>query len=142
LKTSLKPGASANGPDRLAGADERHLPYTTPIEAYGRGGFRFAGMSHRGSLLCLPDGLWAWPVARPDDLTEASLGRVFERADDIGLFLLGTGAEPWALPRPLLMRFLDTRISVETMRTGAAVSTYNILIGEGRRVAAGLIAVD
>ena len=34
-----------------------------PIEAYGKGGFRFAGMSHRGSLLCLPDGIWAWPVA-------------------------------------------------------------------------------
>jgi uncharacterized protein len=92
--------------------------------------------------LCLPDGLWAWPVARPEDLTEAALEPVFQRADDIGLFLLGTGAGPWALPRPLLMRFLDRKVSVETMRTGAAVSTYNILLGEGRRVAAGLIAVD
>ena len=35
-----------------------------PIDAYGNGGFRFAGMSHRGSLLCLPDGIWAWPVTQ------------------------------------------------------------------------------
>lgn len=99
-------------------------------------------MSHRGSLLCLPDGVWAWPVARADDLTEASLEPVFRRADEIGLFLLGAGAGPWALPRPLLMRFLALKMSIETMRTGAAVSTYNILLGEGRRVAAGLIAVE
>jgi uncharacterized protein len=125
-----------------AGPAEPHLPYATTIEAYGRGGFRLAGMSHRGSLLCLPDGVWAWPVASPEDLTEAALDPVFQRAGDIGLFLLGTGSAPWALPRLLLSRFIELKISVETMRTGAAVSTYNILLGEGRRVAAGLIAVD
>ena len=42
--------------------DAPHLPRPAPIESYGNGGFRFAGMSHRGSLLCLPDGSWAWPV--------------------------------------------------------------------------------
>ena len=125
-----------------AGPEQPHLPYATQIEAYGRGGFRLAGISHRGSLLCLPDGVWAWPVTSPDALTEAELEPVFQRAGDVGLFLLGTGAGPWALPRPLLMRFLDLKISIETMRTGAAVSTYNILLGEGRRVAAGLIAVE
>ncbi len=44
-----------------------------PIDAYGNGGFRFGGMSHRGSLLCFPDGMWAWPVTSVADLTEASL---------------------------------------------------------------------
>ena len=34
------------------------------------------------------------------------------------------------------------RLGYELMSTGAAVSTYNILLAEGRRVAAGLIAVD
>ena len=55
----------ATGPERMAGglaADAPHLPRPAPIDAYGNGGFRFAGMSHRGSLLCLPDGIWAWPV--------------------------------------------------------------------------------
>jgi uncharacterized protein len=124
-------------------AEPQHLPYPATIDAYGRGGFRFAGMSHRGSLLCLPGGIWAWPVAGPEQITEATLGPVFAQAGSIGLFLIGIGAAPgWAMPAPLLARFLAGGISVETMRTGAAVSTYNILLGEGRRVAAGLIAVE
>ena len=36
-------------------SDAPHLPRSAPIEAYGKGGFAFADMSHRGSLLCLPD---------------------------------------------------------------------------------------
>ncbi len=122
--------------------DTRHLPYPAAIEAYGKGGFRFAGMSHRGSLLCLPDGIWPWPVAQPSDITEASLAPVFERAGDISLFLLGTGAGAFLLPQPLRERFQALGINVETTRTGSAVSTYNILFGEGRKVAAGLIAVE
>ena len=46
-----------------SGLDTPHLPTPAPIDAYGNGGFRFGGMSHRGSLLCFPDGVWAWPVA-------------------------------------------------------------------------------
>jgi uncharacterized protein len=123
-------------------ADGRHLPYPAVIEAYGKGGFRFAGMSHRGSLLCLPDGVWPWPVTEPGGITEAALAPVFERAGDITLFLLGTGAGSFLLPQPLHQRFKALGITVETVRTGHAVSTYNILFGEGRKVAAGLIAVE
>jgi uncharacterized protein len=124
----------------LAG-EARHLPYPAAIEAYGKGGFRFAGMSHRGSLLCLPDGIWPWAVAHPDDIAEAALAPVFDRAGDIGLFLLGTGVGGWTMPQPLRERFRALGITVEATRTGNAVSTYNILLGEGRKVAAGLIAV-
>src|SRR5262245_39108082 len=98
-------------------------------------------MSHRGSLLCLPDGIWPWLVRQPEEITEETLAPVFERAGDIGLFLLGTGAAGWSLPQPLRARFVERGISVEVTRTGNAVSTYNILFGEGRKVAAGLIAV-
>ena len=48
--------------------DRPHLPLRVPVDGYGKGGCRFGGMSHRGSLLCLPSGLWAWPVARAEDL--------------------------------------------------------------------------
>ncbi|MHB1111361.1 MAG: Mth938-like domain-containing protein, partial [Devosia sp.] len=48
---------------------EGHYPYQAPIDAYGNGGFRFAGMSHRGSLLCLPTGMRAWNVQQPAELT-------------------------------------------------------------------------
>jgi len=119
-----------------------HLPSQVPVEGYGKGGFRFGDMSHRGSLLCLPSGLWAWPVAQVSDITEQSLAPVFTEASDIGLFLLGTGHDRWIMPDALADRFRALKINVESTRTGTAVSTYNILLGEGRRVAAGFIAVD
>jgi uncharacterized protein len=119
-----------------------HLPRPAEIEAYGHGGFRFAGMSHRGSILCLPDGIWAWPVTRPDDITEAALAPVFARAGEITLLLIGSGREPWAMPPALRLRCRELKLTVEATRTGTAVATYNILLGEGRRVAAGLLAVE
>ncbi len=119
-----------------------HFPGRAPIDAYGKGGFRFAGMSHRGSLLCLPSGIWAWDVTAPNAIDDAALAPVFAEAREIELFLLGTGAAPWPLPEALRWRFRDHRIVVETMPTGPAVRTYNIVLGENRRAAAGLIAVD
>ena len=125
----------------MAGADTPHLPYPATIDAYGKGGFSFAGMSHRGSLLCLPSGISAWPVAEASDINEAVLAPVIAAADEIGLFLIGSGRESWVMPDRLRSRFHELKLNVEVTRTGSAVSTYNILLGEGRRVAAGLIAV-
>ena len=88
-----------------AGADAPHLPYPVSIDAYGNGGFRFADMSHRGSLLCLPDGIWAWPVKTVSEINEAALAPVFERADVLDLFLIGGGRDPFALPESLRARF-------------------------------------
>jgi len=122
-------------------ADDRHLPQAAAIDAYGRGGFRFADMSHRGSILCLPDGIWAWPVSAPQDITAESLERVFA-AKGVELFMLGTGKQPWLMPEALRWRFRDARIGLEVTPTGPAVRTYNILFAEGRRVGAALIAVD
>jgi len=125
-----------------AGGDAPHLPRRVPIEGYGKGGFSFGGMSHRGSLLCLPSGVWAWPAVSASDITEQSLEQVFAEAEAIGLFLLGAGQDRWIMPDALFDRFRALKINVETSRTGTAVSTYNILLEEGRRVAAGFIAVD
>jgi uncharacterized protein len=120
----------------------RHLPQRVPIDGYGKSGFRFGDMSHRGSLLCLPSGVWAWPVVQASDIDEKTLEPVFAEAADIGLFLLGAGRGRWIMPEALADRFRELKINVEISRTGTAVSTYNILLGEGRRVAAGFIAVD
>ena len=122
--------------------DRPHLPLRVPVDGYGKGGFRFGGMSHRGSLLFLPSGLWAWPVTRTAEIDEAALATVFAEAGDIDLFLLGAGRDRWTVPDALHDRFRALKVNVEVARTGSAVSTYNILLGEGRRVAAGLIAVD
>ncbi len=122
--------------------EARHLPRQTVIDAHGGGGFRFADMSHRGSLLCLPDGIWAWPVVSPDGLTDEALSPVFDRADALDFFILGTGYLPWVAPEPLRARFRNAHISFDAMTTGAAVRTYNVMLMESRRVGAGLIAVD
>jgi uncharacterized protein len=119
-----------------------HLPTPVSIDAYGNGGFRFGDMSHRGSLLCLPDGIWAWPVTNVSELTEAALAPVFERAQALDLFLIGAGRDPYALPEALHARFRALSISVDCLGTGPAAQTYNILLGEKRRVGAGLIAVE
>jgi uncharacterized protein len=122
--------------------DRPHLPRQAPIEAHGAGGFRFAGMSHRGSLLCLPDGIWAWSVSAPSELTDDSFALVFARANALDFFILGTGDGPWIMPEPMRLPFREAHISVDAMTTGSAVRTYNVMQLEGRRVGAGLIAVE
>jgi len=122
--------------------DEPHLPRQALIDAHGGGGFRFAGMSHRGSLLCLPAGTWAWPVATADALTEESLARVFAGAESLDFFILGTGSGPWLVPPAWRARFREAHISLDAMTTGPAVRTYNVMFMESRRVGAGLIAVE
>jgi uncharacterized protein len=118
-----------------------HFPRPAPIDAYGPGGFRFADMSHRGSLLCLPDGIWAWSVAQAGEIDEASLARVFENARMIDTLIVGTGRDVWR-PDPALREALHAvQIVLDPMQTGSAITTYNIMLGEGRRVAAALIAV-
>lgn len=119
-----------------------HYPRPAPIESYGKGGFRFAGMSHRGSLLLLPSGIWTWPVTEPSGITAEALAPVIAEAERIGIVLIGTGPVRWPLPVELVRLFLDHGLSVETSRTGQAANTFNILLEERRRVAAALIAVD
>ena len=124
------------------GTKAPHLPTPAQIDAYGNGGFRFGGMSHRGSLLCLPDGIWAWPATDVTGITSTALAQVFAAGEGLDVFLIGVGREPWPLPDRLRARFRELAISADTMPTGAAVRTYNILLAENRRVGAALIAVD
>jgi uncharacterized protein len=124
-----------------AAAATPHLPYPAPIDAYGDGGFRFAGLSHRGALLCLPNGIWAWPVAEPQGVTPETLAPVLDLAARLDLFILGTGRDWWQVPAGLRALFSAHSLRWEAMPTNAAIRTYNVLVAEGRRVAAALIAV-
>ena len=123
------------------GPDTPHLPRSAPIDAYGKGGFAFADMSHRGSLLCLPDAIWAWPVTKPTEIDEYTLSRVFAAANGIDSLIVGTGTEAWIAPNRLREALRRVHIGLDSMQTGPAIRTYNIMIGERRRVAAALIAV-
>ena len=122
-------------------SDAPHLPRSAPIEAYGRGGFAFADISHRGSLLCLPDSIWAWPVTRPQEIDEYSLQKVFAAANAIDTLIVGTGTDVWVPPKGLREALRAVRVVLDPMQTGPAIRTYNIMLGERRRVAAALIAV-
>ena len=126
----------------MAEKGEGFYPYQAPIEAYGRGGFRFAGMSHRGSLLCLPTGMHKWDVTQPADITGASLAPVFEAADQLDVLLIGLGSGIAAIDPALRAALRERGIIVEAVATGGAVRTYNILLGESRAVGAALIAVE
>ncbi len=122
-------------------SDAPHLPRSAPIEAYGNGGFAFAGMSHRGSLLCLPDAIWGWPVTSPAEIDRTSLERVFAAAGSIDTLIIGTGTGVWLPPSDLRQALRAAGIVLDPMQTGPAIRTYNIMMGERRRVAAALIAV-
>jgi len=117
-----------------------HYPGRAPVDAYGNGGFRFAGMSHRGSILCVPSGIYGWePGGRIDRET---LARVFDEAGEIEVLLVGTGRDMMALAPDLAAALRERDIVSDAMSTGAAVRTFNVLLAEDRAVAAALIAVD
>jgi uncharacterized protein len=118
------------------------FPERAPIDAYGNNGFRFAGTSHRGSLLILPNGIYGWPPVTPADFGRDVFSRVFGQAKEIDFLLLGTGTER-LVPTPEVSKaFVKAGVGLEIMDTGAACRTFNVLLGEERAVAAALLAVE
>jgi uncharacterized protein len=126
----------------MAEPGEGFYPYQAGIDGYGNGGFRFANMSHRGSLLCLPSGMHKWDAISPAEITMENLQPVFDAADKIDVLLVGLGKDITGFPKPIRQALRDRNIIVEAIATGGAVRTYNILLGESRAVGAALIAVD
>jgi uncharacterized protein len=121
--------------------DTARYPYETPITAYGNGGFRFADMSHRGSILCLPSGVYAWTANAAETLVTKDIGILLSLLQAPITVLLGTGEKQvWPSPE-IYAAFAKANIGLEPMSTGAAARTYNVLIAEKRPIAAALIAV-
>ncbi len=119
-----------------------HYPARTPIDAYGNGGFRFADMSHRGSLLILPSGIYAWDAIGIDAVTPEACARFLREMAPPAIVLLGTGETHLFPSEPVRRLFAEARLGLEIMTTGAACRTYNVLLAEGRDVGAALLAVD
>lgn len=120
---------------------DAHFPGRAPIDAYGNGGFRFADMSHRGSLLCLPSGIYGWAADEETVLEPRFYEKVMAEAQDIEVLLVGTGRNIGRLPPVLKGLFREAGMISDPMSTGAAVRTYNVMLAEARAVAAALIAV-
>lgn len=126
----------------MAKQGEGFVPGRHRIETYGGGGFRFAEMSHRGSIVALPSGIRAAPLTEAAEIDEASLAPVLdEPKGSVELLIIGSGADLRPLPSALRARLRAAGVMVEVMATGPAVRTYNMLLDEDRRVAAVLIAV-
>jgi uncharacterized protein len=117
------------------------LPGRHPITGFGQGGFRFADMSHKGSILSLPSGIRRWDPPSPFRHEDGIYARVLREADDVDVLLIGTGNVPHPLPETLRWRFREFGVRADVMTTASAASTYNVLLGEDRRVAAALVAV-
>jgi uncharacterized protein len=123
-------------------AGSARFPGRAPIDAYGNGGFRFADMSHRGSILCLASGIYAWPPTKPEHLDVAAFAPVIAEKGRIGLLIVGTGRRQAMPGAELRAAFVEVGIALEAMDTGAAARTYNVLLAEGRPVGAALLAVE
>jgi uncharacterized protein len=118
------------------------VPGRHQIDAYGNGGFRFAEMSHRGSILALPSGIRAWTMTAPAEFSLEAFAPVFAESETLEILLVGTGRDVAGFPAALRQRFREAGIGLDVMQTGAAARTYNVLVAENRRVGAALIAVD
>ncbi len=112
------------------------------IEGYGGGGFRVDGVIHKGSIIVLPTRVAEWAVEEFAQIDEASLPPALFGDAHVELLLLGCGVRMQPVPRALRETLSAVGTVIEPMDTGAAVRTYNVLLGENRRIAAALVAVD
>ncbi len=114
------------------------------IAAHGGGGFAFAGMRHRGSILATPTGVRPLSAATLDDLGEGALTALFEelaeRPGSIEFFIVGAGERLAPAPKPLRTALREAGLRFDIMATGPALRVYNVMQSERRRVAAALIA--
>ncbi len=108
------------------------------IERYAPSGFRVAGIIYHGPVLVFPDRVLPWDAASGSAVTQESLAAVIERGG-VQILLLGLGRTMSPVPRTLRSTLRAAGIALEPMDTGAACRTYNVLVAEGREVAAALI---
>jgi uncharacterized protein len=112
------------------------------IEAFGRGGFRVAGVWRPGSLLILEDAPRDWRPAAFSEVTLADFAAVIAAPPGaVEFVLLGTGAAPGLPARAIRDALRAAGLGLEFMATEAATRTHNVLASQGRLFATALIAV-
>ncbi|AGH97579.1 Mth938-like domain-containing protein [Micavibrio aeruginosavorus] len=109
------------------------------IQAYADGTFRISGTVHDGAVIVFPDQTVNWTVST--DMGVDDFAPLLARASELDVVLLGLGAGVANPPFELRRALKDRGLAVDFMDTGAACRTYNVLMAEGRRVAAALLPV-
>jgi len=113
------------------------------IESYGGGGFRITGKRYGYAVIVQPTETLAWAAAKWDAVSADTLSQLFDAAAREPLtLLLGTGETQHFPSRALRQELRAQGIVVESMNTGAACRTFNVLMAEGRKVAAALLPVE
>ena len=107
------------------------------ITSWDGGRIRIQGQEYGHSLLLRPTGLKPWAVKDFADLNPDNLASLL--LPNIELVLLGTGERQGFLPVQLQAPFIERRLGLEVMTSAAACRTWNVLLGEGRKMAAGII---
>ena len=113
------------------------------VESYGESRFRVTGQVYDSAILIFPERTLAWPVIRFADASLENLEPVLAagREGNVELLLFGQGREMQLVPPALRQGLRAAGVVLEPMDTGAACRTYNVLMAEGRRIAAALIPV-
>ena len=106
----------------------------SPIDGYGPGFFRVGGKVYNYALLLSGAGTRAW--AGFEDTVQ-----ILSLAGQIDLVLVGTGAETSYIPANFRRPLEEAGVGIEVMSSPSACRTYNILLSEGRRIAAALLPV-
>jgi uncharacterized protein len=112
------------------------------VQSYGSGHFKVSRIDYQGSIIVLPNQTIPWGVSILDDVNLESLTPVLAADPRIEILLIGCGEMMQLLPRSLMDTCRQKGLAIDAMDTGAACRTYNILAAEGRRVAAGLVALS
>jgi len=111
-----------------------HYPQGVPIEGYGADFFRIGGEMLQGAIVVAPDGVAPW--GGYDDIAP-----LLTLTGKLDVLLIGTGGETQHLPPSLRAALQEAGLNAEQMGSAAACRTYNVLLGEGRRVGAALLPV-
>lgn len=107
------------------------------IQNYNGGGFRISGKDYRGAVIVLPERTMAWPVV--PDLSLTSFDILMPMVHDLDVVLVGTGSQQTFISPVLRAALKQKGLTIDSMDTGAACRTYNVLMAEGRRIAAALL---
>ena len=114
--------------------NEINYPDAAPVEGYGPGFFRIGGKAHEAPLTVLPPGVRPWKGL-------ADTTPLLEAAGIVDVILFGMGNDIAHLPVELRKTLEDAGIGTEVMSSPQACRTYNVLLGEGRRVGLALLPV-
>ena len=112
------------------------------IQSYGNGKFQINDKQYDHSVLVLPDQIIPWTPIDTNNLIIDDFKKVLTVGPIVELLLLGCGKTTWFLPLPLRDELKEMGLVLEPMDTGAACRTFNVLLGENRRIAAALMLVD